>query len=284
MIRPDPPHHDVVVLQPGAQLKRSGTSDRKAALGVKALCPKVFLIDTQPHGPDLPVGDGAQRGAHQGGCCSGAVKVAEHVDLRQFGRGAQLNGALNVGVIGDAANQHDITDDPAVVVCGENCPLRVAKIFREAGRRQVGRDESGDVLRCRRRGQASGKHCAATVASSSTASAVARSTYRSQIPLREVLTGVLIQQHNDGNRVAVGVPIHTATHDGTLWRVDQDVVQRVGASEARGLYASANGVTPLKAKWVAMMKELGTRTERTVTSARLTELPGKLLTGTPLRV
>ncbi|CFS67972.1 Uncharacterised protein [Mycobacterium tuberculosis] len=40
----------------------------------------------------------------------------------------------------------------------------------------------------------------------------------------------------------------------------------------------------MKLKLVAKMKELGTRTARTVTSARVTELSGKLLTGTPLRV
>ena len=57
-----------------------------------------------------------------------------------------------------------------------------------------------------------------------------------------------------------------------------------GASEGRGVYASANGVTPSKLKLVAMMNGLGTRTARTTTSARSTVLPGKLLTGTPSRV
>src|SRR6516225_427162 len=132
-------NHDVVVLAVGPHLKRPGAVDLEAALGVKALCALVSLVDTQPHAAHTPFFGGSQREVHQRLRHTGAVVVGQHIYLRQLG-----------GVVGDTANEHGITDDSAVLLCGEDRTPRIAQILREALGRQVGVDERRDVLGCRR--------------------------------------------------------------------------------------------------------------------------------------
>ena len=86
-------------------------------------------------------------------------------------------------------------------------------------------------------GHANGKVRAATVASSSasTESVVATWTASVEVPLREVLARLLVQQDDVGDRIAVGVPIHFTADDRSLGRIHDHVVQRVGCVGCPGL-------------------------------------------------
>ena len=114
------PDHDVVAFACGAQLKRPGSVDGKAALAVKALCALVFLVDAQPHAARRPIRRRPPACVHQRRRHARAVVCGQHVHLRQLGGRANFAPPAARPVVVDAANQHGVTDDSAVVSGGED--------------------------------------------------------------------------------------------------------------------------------------------------------------------
>ena len=84
-------------------------------------------------------------------------------------------------------------------------------------------------------GQANGNVCAATAASSMASprsAAVTRMAMPAkrplEIPLRQVVAGLRVDQHDIGHQVAVAVPPDAAGHGRPLRCVQQRVLQRIG--------------------------------------------------------
>ena len=79
------------------------------------------------------------------------MAVGQHVHLRHLDGGAQRDGLLHVVVVGNAANQHGVAHDSAVVARGQHRAVGIGEVVGEPRLRQVLVDERGDVVRRHRR-------------------------------------------------------------------------------------------------------------------------------------
>ena len=104
------------------------------------------------------------------------MAVGQHVHLGQFDGGAQWDGALDVVVVGNAANQHDVTHDSAVLAGGEHRAVGIGEIVAEAVCERFSSMNATMFSGVTDGGQASGKVRAATSASSDRSASTAVAT------------------------------------------------------------------------------------------------------------